>query len=55
MPSGTVTTIDDQTFSALLQHSTPKLRAFVRDLNLGEVRSAFGRPCTAEHGVSSTA
>lgn len=32
MPPGTVAIIDDQTFAALLQRSTPKLRAFVRRL-----------------------
>lgn len=32
MPSGTVATIDDPTFTALLQRSTPKLHDFVRRL-----------------------
>lgn len=32
MPSGTVTTIDDATFTALLQRATPQLQSFVRRL-----------------------
>lgn len=32
MPSGTVATIDDATFTALLQRATPQLRSFVRRL-----------------------